>query len=99
MLRYPSRLSPKTDVHALYHHQCDIGLKCFNGMLSISNDIIAQTTNQNKHMQQLWKVFDKIQEKGLKLNLKSVNLVKLLLITWLKLGSTLFLNLRRWILF
>ena len=52
-------------------------------MLSISNDIIAQTTNQNKHMQQLRKVFDKIRKKDLKLNLKIVNLVKFLLITWL----------------
>ena len=83
MLRCSPRLSPKIDVHVLYHHQCDIGLKCFNGMLSISNDIIAQTTNQNKHMQQLRKVFDKIREKDLKLNLKIVNLVKFLLITWL----------------
>ena len=30
----------------------------------------AHATNQNEHLQQLEKVFDKIREKGLKLNLK-----------------------------
>ena len=40
------------------------------GVFNISEDIIAHATNQNEHLQQLRKVFDKIQEKGLKLNLK-----------------------------
>ena len=41
-----------------------------NGVLKISDDIIAHTTNQNKHLQQLPKVADKVPEKGLKLNLR-----------------------------
>ena len=41
-----------------------------NGVFNISDDIIAHATNQNKPMQQLRKVFDKIQEKGLRHNLK-----------------------------
>ena len=41
-----------------------------NGVFNISDDIIAHATTQNKHLQQLRKVFDKIREKGLKLNLK-----------------------------
>ena len=41
-----------------------------NSVFNISDDIIAHATNQNKPMQQLGKVFDKIQEKGLRHNLK-----------------------------
>ena len=41
-----------------------------DGVFNISDDIIAHVTNQNEHLQQLRKVFDKIREKGLKLNLK-----------------------------
>ena len=41
-----------------------------NGVFNISDDIIAHATTQNKHLQQLRKVFDKIREKGLKLNFK-----------------------------
>ena len=41
-----------------------------SGVFNISDDIIAHATNQSKPMQQLRKVFDKIQEKGLKLNFK-----------------------------
>ena len=51
-------------------------------MFNINDDIIAHATTQNEHLQQIRKVFDKTGEKGLKLNLKSVNLVKLLLNTW-----------------
>ena len=53
-----------------------------NAVFNISDDIIAHATTQNEHLQQIRKVFDKTGEKGLKLNLKSVNLVKLLLNTW-----------------
>ena len=53
-----------------------------NGVFNISDDINVHAENQNEHLQQLQKVFDQIREKGLKLILKSVNLVKLLLITW-----------------
>ena len=42
-----------------------------NGVFNISDDVIAHATTQNEHLQQLRKVFDKIQEKGLKLNLKN----------------------------
>ena len=35
-----------------------------------SHDIVAHATNQNKHLQQLQKVFDKIREKGLNSNLR-----------------------------
>ena len=41
-----------------------------NGVFNIGDDIIAHATTQNEHLQQLRKVFDKIREKGLKLNLK-----------------------------
>ena len=41
-----------------------------NGVFNISNDIIAHAKTQNGHLQQLQKVFDKIREKGLKLNFK-----------------------------
>ena len=41
-----------------------------NGVFNISDDIIAHATTQNEHLQQLRKVFDKIREKGLKLNFK-----------------------------
>ena len=36
-------------------------------MFNISNDIITHETNQNEHLQQLRKGFDKTPEKGLKL--------------------------------
>ena len=39
-------------------------------MFNISDDIIAHGTTQNEHLQLLRKVFDKMREKGLKLNLK-----------------------------
>ena len=39
-------------------------------MFNISDDIIAHATTQNEHLQQLRKVFNKIREKGLKLNFK-----------------------------
>ena len=39
-------------------------------MFNISNDIITHETNQNEHLQQLRKGFDKTREKGLKLNFK-----------------------------
>ena len=39
-------------------------------MFNISNDNIVHATKQNEHLQQLEKVFDKIREKGLKLNFK-----------------------------
>ena len=39
-------------------------------MFNISDDIMAHAATQNKHLQQLRKVFDKIREKRLKLNLK-----------------------------
>ena len=51
-------------------------------MFNISDDIIAHTLNQNEHLQQSLKVVNKIGKKDLKPKLKSVNLVKLLLITW-----------------
>ena len=38
--------------------------------MCISHDIVAHATNQNKHLQQLQKVFDKIREKGLNINLR-----------------------------
>ena len=41
-----------------------------NGVFNISDNIIAHATTQNEHLQQLRKVFDKIREKGLKLNFK-----------------------------
>ena len=41
-----------------------------NGVFNISDDIIAHATTQNEHLQQLRKVFNKIREKGLKLNFK-----------------------------
>ena len=47
--------------------------KCIWGfavMFNISDDVVAHATNPNKPMQQLWKVFDKIQAKGMKLNFK-----------------------------
>ena len=39
-------------------------------MFNISNDNIVHATKQNEHLQQLEKVFDKIRERGLKLNFK-----------------------------
>ena len=39
-------------------------------MFNISDDITAYATTQNEHLQQPQKVFDKIPEKGLKLNFK-----------------------------
>ena len=39
-------------------------------MFNISDDVVAHATNPNKPMQQLWKVFDKIRAKGMKLNFK-----------------------------
>ena len=39
-------------------------------MFNISDDVAAHATNPNKPMQQLWKVFDKIRAKGMKLNFK-----------------------------
>ena len=39
-------------------------------VFKISNDIISHATNQDEHLQQLRKVFDKIRETGLKLNFK-----------------------------
>ena len=39
-------------------------------VFNISDDIVAHATTQNEHLQQLRKVFDKIREKGLKLNFK-----------------------------
>ena len=39
-------------------------------MFNISDDVIAHASTQNEHLQQLRKVFDKIRQKGLKLNLK-----------------------------
>ena len=53
-----------------------------NDVFNISDDIIAHTLNQNEHLQQSLKVVNKIGKKDLKPKLKSVNLVKLLLITW-----------------
>ena len=41
-----------------------------NGVFNISDDIIAHAKTQSGHLQQLQKVFDKIREKGLKLNFK-----------------------------
>ena len=41
-----------------------------DAVFNISNDIIAHATTQNQHLQ----VFDKIREKGLKLNLKKCEL-------------------------
>ena len=41
-----------------------------NSVFNISNDIITHETNQNEHLQQLRKGFDKKREKGLKLNFK-----------------------------
>ena len=41
-----------------------------NSVFNISNDIITHETNQNEHLQQLRKGFDKTREKGLKLNFK-----------------------------
>ena len=38
------------------------------GVFNISDNIIAHATNQNEHLPELRKVFDKIREKGLKLN-------------------------------
>ena len=67
-----------------------------NGVFNISDDITAHAKNQNEHLQQLRKVFDKLCEKGLKLNV-----VKLLLITWdiFNAQKNPSLDLRRWILF
>ena len=55
-------------------------------MFNVNDDIIAHTTNQNEHLQQFRKVFDKIQEKDLKLNFKkcefgkaSINYMRLIL--------------------
>ena len=54
-----------------------------NSVFNISDDIIAHATTQNEHLQQLRKVFEKIPEKGLKLNFKKFEFGKnLLLITW-----------------
>ena len=39
-------------------------------MFNVSDDIIADATNQNEHLQQLRKVFGKIRGKDLKLNFK-----------------------------
>ena len=39
-------------------------------VFKIGNDIISHATNQDEHLQQLRKVFDKIRETGLKLNFK-----------------------------
>ena len=52
-----------------------------NSVFNISDDIITHATNQKVHLQKLQNVCNKIWEKGLKLNLKNVNLAKLLLIT------------------
>ena len=41
-----------------------------DGVFNISDDVIAHGTTQNEHLQLLRKVFDKMREKGLKLNLK-----------------------------
>ena len=51
-------------------------------MFKISDDINAQAANQNEDLQHLWKVFYKIREKGLKLKIKIVYLLKLLWFTW-----------------
>ena len=45
-------------------------------MFNISDDIIAHSTNENEHLQQLRKTFDKIREKTLKLNQKKCEIVK-----------------------
>ena len=49
------------DIDAVFNMSNDI-----DAVFNISHDIIAHATTQNQHLQ----VFDKIREKGLKLNLK-----------------------------
>ena len=70
-------------------------------MFNISDDIIAHSTNENEHLQQLRKTFDKIREKTLKLNQKKCEFVKTSInyMEHILSSEGLFPEPRRWILF